>query len=449
MDKFLQKVRDTIRAHHMLRPGQPVVAALSGGADSVALLLALHTLGYAVRACHVHHGLRGDEADRDETFCRALCDAQHIALDVRRVDAAAHAREHGLSIETAAREVRYAALEAAAGGSVIATAHTANDNLETMLFHLARGTGAAGLAGIPPVRGSIVRPLLACTRDEVEDFLASRGQGFVVDSTNLSADYTRNQIRLTAVPALLAVNARAAENAGALGARLRQDDDCLEGEAARLIAQAARQDGWQAAILRSAHPAVRTRALRQLCAARGMHKKDLSARHIAAFDRLVMGEDPSARIDLPEGFRALREYGLVKLECGQPALPAVPQEIAVRACGRYGNADFGVSIRQIEKNLDFYKSFNTFCVGCDTIDLSTCVLRTRRTGDRLRLTERGGSKTLKKLLIDKKIPSARRDRLAVLADRNGLIAVQSVGIDISRRPQGGAIFEIQFEGYER
>ena len=210
MDKFLQKVRDTIRAHHMLRPGQPVVAALSGGADSVALLLALHTLGYAVRACHVHHGLRGDEADRDETFCRALCDAQHIALDVRRVDAAAHAREHGLSIETAAREVRYAALEAAAGGSVIATAHTANDNLETMLFHLARGTGAAGLAGIPPVRGSIVRPLLACTRDEVEDFLASRGQGFVVDSTNLSADYTRNQIRLTAVPALLAVNARAA-----------------------------------------------------------------------------------------------------------------------------------------------------------------------------------------------------------------------------------------------
>lgn len=446
MDKFLQKVRDAIRTYRMLESGQPVLAALSGGADSVALLLALRTLGYVVRACHVHHGLRGAEADRDEAFCRSLCEAQRIALDVRRVDAAAHAREHGLSIETAAREVRYAALEAAAGGCAIATAHTANDNLETMLFHLARGTGAAGLAGIPPVRDRIVRPLLTCTRDEVEAFLAARGQGFVVDSTNLTGDYTRNQIRRTAVPALLALNARAAENAGALGARLRQDDDCLEREAARLLERAAGNQGWQVGVLRQAHPAVRTRALRQICAACGMRKKDLSARHIAALERLAAGEDPSARIDLPEGFCAMREYGLLKLaRRTEQAVPAAG-EVPVRSCGSFANGSLRVSLRRIEKNLDFYKSFNTFYVGCDTIDLSTCVLRTRRTGDRLRLTAQGGSKTLKKLLIDKKIPSARRDRLAVLADQNGLIAVQSVGIDVSRRPQGGAIFEIRFEG---
>ena len=188
MDKFLRKIQQTIAEYGMLKPGEPVLVALSGGADSVALLLSLRELGYPVRACHLHHGLRGGEADRDERFCRELCAQKGVRLSVRRVDAAAYARETHESVETAARALRYAFFRETAGGSKTATAHTADDNLETMLFHLARGTGLDGLAGIPPVRDGIVRPLITCTREEVEAFLAARGQGFVTDSTNLERD---------------------------------------------------------------------------------------------------------------------------------------------------------------------------------------------------------------------------------------------------------------------
>ncbi|MDR3766027.1 MAG: tRNA lysidine(34) synthetase TilS [Butyricicoccus sp.] len=446
MDKFLHTIAQTIAENEMLAPDEPVLVALSGGADSVTLTLALRELGYPVRACHVHHGLRGAEADRDAQFCRDFCRAHTIELDIRCVDAAAHAKEHRQSIETAAREVRYAALEQAARGHKIATAHTANDNLETMLFHLARGTGAAGLAGIPPVRGAVIRPLLGCTGPQIEPFWPARGKGFVTDSTNASDVHTRNRIRHTVIPALLAVHPGAVQNAGALSARLRQDDAFLEQEAAKLLAHAAQGDGWRVEPLKDAHPALRTRALRQLCADRGVPRRDFTARHIQALEALLQNPRPSARTDLPAGFVAQREYGLLKLENRVSGPEIVHDAVPVRGCGTFGSPDLRVSIRRLEKNQVFYKSFNTFCVDCDTIDMSTCTLRTRRTGDRLRLTEHGGSKTLKKLLIDKKIPSARRDHLAVLADQNGLIAVQGVGIDISSRPQGGAIFEIQFEG---
>lgn len=446
MDKFLSKVRETIRTYRMLAPGEPVLAALSGGADSVALVLALQALGYPVRACHLNHGLRGAEADRDEAFCRDFCQARGVPLTTRRVDAAAYARESGESIEAAARRLRYGFFAETACGDKTATAHNANDNLETMLFHLARGTGPKGLAGIPPARAGIVRPLIACTRAEIEAFLRAQGQAFVTDSTNLSADYTRNRIRHGVVPALLEVNARAAENAGALSARLRQDEAYLEEQARALLERASGPDGVRAAALRDAPPALRTRALRLLCARSGMPLRDLSARHIAALEALLESESPSAHADLPAGFAAQREYALLRLGRETPPAAFPRPDIPAPGCGTFGEAGFRVSIRRLEKVQVFYNSFNTFHVDCDTIDMPTCVLRTRRAGDRLRLTERGGSKTLKKLLIEKKIPSARRGSLAVLADKNGLIAVQSLGIDVSRRPKGGAIFEIRFEG---
>ena len=447
MDKFLRTIAQTIAENHMLVPNEPVLVALSGGADSVALTLALRELGYPVHACHVHHGLRGAEANRDAQFCRNFCRAYGIELDVQYVDAAAYAKAHRQSIETAAREVRYTALEQAARGHKIATAHTANDNLETMLFHLARGTGAAGLAGIPPVRGTVIRPLLGCMRPQVEAFLAARGQDFVTDSTNASDEHTRNRIRHTVIPALLEVHPGAVHNAGALSARLRQDDAFLEQEAAKLLAKAAQGDGWQVELLRDAHPALRTRALRQLCAARGVPRRDFTARHIRALEALLENPRPSAWVNLPAGFVARREYGLLKLENSVLESQIVPDAVPVHSCGTFGTADLRVSIRRLEKNQVFYKSFNTFCVDCGTIDFASLCVRPRRAGDRLRLTENGGSRTLKKLLIDRKIPRCRRDGLAVIADKNGVIAVQDIGMDHSRRPQGGARMQIKIEGY--
>ena len=446
MDKFVQKVRQTMEAHHMLETNEPVLAALSGGADSVALLLALTELGIPVSACHLHHGLRGAEADRDEQFCRSLCAKLGIALTVRHADAAAYARKVHESVETAARNLRYAFFAEIADGRKTATAHTADDNLETVLFHLARGSGLDGLCGIPPVREGIVRPLIACTREEVEAFLASRGQEFVTDSTNLQPAYTRNRIRQEVVPVLRALNPQAAETVSALTARLRTDRDYLEEQAQALLSQAAQDGGWRAELLADAHPALRTRALRIACQQSGMPARDFTARHVAALEALLRNPNPSAQIDLPAGFAARREYDLLRV--GKKQKPADFEQIPVRIPfdGRLGAGAARVTVRPVQKNQVFYNSFNTFYVGCDTIDIPTFVLRTRRTGDRLRLDQRGGSRSLKKILIDKKIPAPQRGILAVLADQNGVIAVQSVGTDISRCPGEGGIFEIRFEG---
>lgn len=446
MDKFVQKVRQTMDTHHMLETNEPVLVALSGGADSVALLLALTELGIPVSACHLHHGLRGAEADRDEQFCRSLCAKLGIALTVRHADAAAYAREVHESVETAARNLRYAFFAEIADGRRTATAHTADDNLETVLFHLARGSGLDGLCGIPPVREGIVRPLIACTREEIEAFLASRGQEFVTDSTNLQPAYTRNRIRQEVVPVLRALNPQAAETVSALTARLRTDRDYLEEQAQALLSQAAQDGGWRAELLADAHPALRTRALRIACQQSGMPARDFTARHVAALEALLRNPNPSAQIDLPAGFAARREYDLLRV--GKKQKPADFEQIPVRIPfdGRLGAGAARVTVRPVQKNQVFYNSFNTFYVGCDTIDIPTFVLRTRRTGDRLRLNQRGGSRSLKKILIDKKIPAPQRGILAVLADQNGVIAVQSVGTDISRCPGEGGIFEIRFEG---
>ena len=446
MDKFVQKVRQTMDTHHMLETNEPVLVALSGGADSVALLLALTELEIPVSACHLHHGLRGAEADRDEQFCRSLCAKLGIALTVRHADAAAYAREVHESVETAARNLRYAFFAEIADGRRTATAHTADDNLETVLFHLARGSGLDGLCGIPPVREGIVRPLIACTREEIEAFLAFRRQEFVTDSTNLQPAYTRNRIRQEVVPVLRALNPQAAETVSALTARLRTDRDYLEEQAQALLSQAAQDGGWRAELLADAHPALRTRALRIACQQSGMPARDFTARHVAALEALLRNPNPSAQIDLPAGFAARREYDLLRV--GKKQKPADFEQIPVRIPfdGRLGAGAARVTVRPVQKNQVFYNSFNTFYVGCDTIDIPTFVLRTRRTGDRLRLNRHGGSRPLKKILIDKKIPAPQRGTLAVLADQNGVIAVQSVGTDISRCPGEGGIFEIRFEG---
>ncbi|MDO4270024.1 MAG: tRNA lysidine(34) synthetase TilS [Eubacteriales bacterium] len=444
---MLETVKQTIAEYHMLTAEEPVLAALSGGADSVSLLLALLTLGYPVRAFHLNHCLRGQESDRDEAFCRRLCEARQVPLTVERVDVRAEAARRGESVETAARQIRYERLAAAAHGMKIATAHTADDNVETMLFHLARGTGAKGLAGIPPVRGGLIRPLISVSRREVEAYLAGIGQAYVTDSSNHSDCYTRNRIRHEIVPELQKINPELAAAAGRTARLLRQDDDCLAGLAEQVVSQAAGADGAYAVQrLQAAHPAVRSRALRLIAVRAGVPQRDFSMRHVAALEALIKSENPSAVCTLPGGFVARREYGAVRFVRNEMLADRPPFPLPVPFEGPLWNGEIKITVRPLEKNEVFYKSFNTFCVDCGTINLDTLQVRTRLAGDRIRLSGHSGSRTLKKLLIDRKIPRLRRGRLAVIADRNGVIAVQDIGMDISRAPQGGALMEIKVEG---
>ena len=253
---LLRSAADTIRRYDMLRQGERVLVALSGGADSVSLLLVLQALGYEVRAFHLNHCLRGAESDRDEAFCRALCAERGVPLHVGRCDIAALSQ--GKAVEETARRERYRLLERAAEGDKVATAHTADDNLETVLFHLVRGSGAKGVSGIPPVRGAVIRPLLFAERREIEAFLRENGQDYVTDSSNLSDDYTRNRLRHSVLPMLRGINEQAAQAALRLGEQLRQDEACLGGQAERCLQIALRADGaYLTAPFLACHPAVR------------------------------------------------------------------------------------------------------------------------------------------------------------------------------------------------
>lgn len=206
-----QKALCALRQYSLFSQGDRIAVGVSGGADSVALLRFLAALrpqfGWDLVVCHIHHGLRGAEADRDECFVRALAEQLGLPCAVSRIDAAALALRDHISVEEAGRTARYVFFAQTAGeGGRIATAHTLDDSIETVLMNLVRGTGLRGLCGIPRIRGNIVRPLLDCTRAEVEDYLGTLGQPYCTDSTNLTDDYTRNRIRHDILPRLCALN---------------------------------------------------------------------------------------------------------------------------------------------------------------------------------------------------------------------------------------------------
>ena len=209
------KVSEYIKKHKLLDINELYLVALSGGADSVALLFILREAGYRVHAAHCNFHLRGDEADRDEAFCVSLCERLGIELHRVHFDTRTYAELHKVSIEMAARELRYKwfeQLRTDIGAAGICVAHHRDDTVETVLMNLVRGTGLRGLCGIQPRHGFILRPLLGVSREEIEAYLANKGQEFVTDSTNLKADVVRNKIRLNILPMLRELNPAVSEN---------------------------------------------------------------------------------------------------------------------------------------------------------------------------------------------------------------------------------------------
>lgn len=212
---MLKKIAHFIEQHKLLSKDKKYIVALSGGADSVCLLLVLQRLGYDVEAAHCNFKLRGKEADRDEQFCVELCKKHDIKIHLVHFDTNFYAISHKISIEMAARELRYSYFENLIrdiGADAVCVAHHQNDCAETVILNLVRGTGIQGLAGIQPKRDNIVRPLLCVSRDEIEGFLADEGQDFITDSTNLDDLYVRNKIRLNIIPMMEKINPAAVQN---------------------------------------------------------------------------------------------------------------------------------------------------------------------------------------------------------------------------------------------
>ena len=447
---MIQKLRALSAEYDMLPAGELVLCAVSGGADSMCLLHLLHTMapewGFSLHAAHFNHHLRGAESDRDEEFVRAWCAEQNIPLSVGSGDVRAEAARTGRGIEETARALRYAFLERTAqevGAVRIATAHTADDNAETLLFHLVRGSGLQGLTGIPPRRGKVVRPLLCTTRAEVEEYCAVHNVGYVEDSTNSDEEYTRNFLRRRVVPLLEQVNPRAAEHMSAAAGRLRADNDYLNAQAAQAADRGhMTSDGLviEAGLLAQLPDPVASRAVRLLMEQAG-GGKNCTAAQIGALLKLCRGSDPSGRADLP-GLTARRVYGelvLAPAEC--PASPPPPTPVREGERTVYGETGWSVTCRRAVCPEKSFKNPDTFYLSRAKIE-GTLTLRPRWTGDTIKLPGRS-RKTLKKLFIDEKIPLTCRALLPILADDAGVLAAASFGPDVSRLAQPGEeAFEI-------
>lgn len=221
-------IADFIGCHHLLSPDKLQLVAVSGGADSVALLLLLRLMNYTVEAVHCNFHLRGEESDRDEQFVRQLCEKNGVKLHLIHFDTKTYAETHQVSLEMAARELRYRYFEQLRqdiGAENVCVAHHRDDAVETLLMNLLRGTGIHGLTGIRPRNGHIVRPMLRVSRQEIEEFLDSIGQPYVTDSTNLVDNVVRNKLRLNVLPLLKDINPKAAENIYKTACRLSEAEN--------------------------------------------------------------------------------------------------------------------------------------------------------------------------------------------------------------------------------
>ncbi|MFT3951601.1 MAG: tRNA lysidine(34) synthetase TilS [Oscillospiraceae bacterium] len=435
MEQLLAQVRETAARHGMLA-GQRVVAGLSGGADSVCMVLALRELGFAVTALHINHNLRGAESLRDAAFCAALCDKNSIPLVTESVDVRSFCAANGLSLEEGAREVRYRIFEKHSGAGVIATAHTRSDSLETALLNLTRGTGLKGLCGIPPVRktaagGRIIRPLIDCTRAQVEAFLSAHGQAFVTDSTNASDTFSRNKLRLHVVPVLAELNPALAETFGRTAQLLAADQDYLDLCAQEALDTAKADGGFSVEKLAGFHEAVRRRALAKLIGAKGLSP---SFEMVTRVESLLAG----GKTQLSGGLYAVVKNGLLTLEEALVPVPDVAIPLTLNTETDFLGRRFVIKfVNNPDEISNINKTFANHLIDYDKIiRLEDCVVRNRRPGDRIRLAGRSCTSAVKNLL-NAKIPPADRGRLLFIADAAGLCYAEGFGCATRCAPDSG------------
>ena len=413
---MLHKLLSALRRYEMVRPGDTVICAVSGGADSMALLwgmwLLREKLGITVEAAHFDHNLRGEESQRDAEFVRNFCDFHDITLHFGSKAVVPGPK----GLEAAARDARYAFLRNLPG--IIATAHTADDNAETMLLHLLRGSGLRGLGGITPKSQGLIRPMLDVTRTEVEEFLSENYIRHMEDSSNGTDAYLRNRLRHHVMPLLRRENPSIATGLSAAAQRIRADAQLLDDLASEL-------DAGDVAALRDAPGPLRRRALERLLRENGFPEP--SASHLEQAESVVFSANPSARVTL-SGVTLRRSYGKLCVEREQIVLTTrqLPRE------GLTALPEIGLAVRTAIADGPGENIVSP---------LGQMVVRSRQSGDSL--TTKGGTKTLKKRFIDRKLPQWERPAVPVIADERGILAVYGFGPDENRR-SGPEYVRIEF-----
>ena len=430
-----QKARNTIAQFHMFPEKVHIVAGLSGGADSVALLHILCSLkeefGWRITAVHIHHGLRGKEAEGDAAFAEEFCAKLGVPCLVRRYDVKAEAKAKKLGEEETGRLLRYAAFQEIAGADgYIAVAHHKRDQAETLLMRLCRGTGLKGLTGMSPVREKICRPLLRCSRAEIEQYCRENGLMWREDATNQEETYTRNKLRLRVLPLLEEINPKTVEHMAETAELLSVEEDFLEQQAAACYKKV-KGDGPKGEVhlerkeLQALHPAMRRRVLRK--AMEAFLSADLSQAQIEALEDLLEKETGKSR-DFLEGVHAENRYDMLvltmkkeKTEGYQYALP-LGERVFISETGVHITAWTGEKRELLSED--------TKCFDFDKIH-GELFCRSRKTGDVISL--KNGRKKIKDRCIDEKIPRNERETFPLITV--GEEVLWAVGLRVSEKYQ--------------
>ena len=413
---MLNKMLAALRRYEMVSPGDTVICAVSGGADSMALLWGMYLLreklGITLEAAHFDHNLRGEESKQDADFVRKFCEFHDIPLHLGEGNVTPGKK----GLEAAARDARYAFLRSLNG--TIATAHTADDNAETVLMHLIRGSGLRGLSGVTPKTDGLIRPMLDVTRAQVEAFLEENYIRHITDSSNDTDLFLRNRLRHHVIPLLKRENPSIAVGLSAAAQRIREDAALLDSLAAQI-------DPADIAALRAAPAPLRRRAIEGFLRRNGFPEP--SAEHIRQAEGVVFSDNPSARVTLG-GLTLRRSYDKLCADREQVILPTrlLPME------GITELPEIGLAVRT---------SIVDAPGGWGVCPKGQMVVRCRQPGDEL--TTKGGTKSLKKRFIDKKIPQFERLAVPVIADDGGVLAVYGIGADVTRQ-EGGVYVRMDF-----
>ena len=446
-----QKVKAYVKKWHMLQKEDSVIAGISGGADSVCLLFMLlklqKELGFALMAVHVNHGIRGAEAERDEAYVKRLCRQWNVRLKVYRDNVPAYAKEQGMTEEEAGRDIRrtcFCKLLKEWGGTKIALAHHENDNVETLIWNLCRGTGIRGLGGIAPVNDVWIRPLLCVKRREIESYLKKRGISYCTDTTNADRRYMRNRIRMDVIPYLEdCVNTESVSHMGKTMERMYELEQYILEEVGKYKESCT---GWKNGrrIIRQTEYTKIPKALRDnvlheiLCETAG-RRKDIEEVHIQML-RDLFTKQVGKRIDLPYGVTAIRTYEGVRFEKNIPEASYAGDE----------NELFSIRVFDREPgNVTFPEKIYTKWFDYDIIK-NTVKIRHRIAGDSIVINRYGGRKKLKQYFTDQKVPQEDRDKIWIAADGDEVLWIvgyrQSQKYQITEKTT--KILEIQYYGGE-
>ncbi len=430
------KAVNTVKKYNMLFKGAKVVTGVSGGADSTALLLFLCSLresyNLEIYAVHVHHGIRGEEADRDMHFVEDLCKKMNVECTVKHHDVIGISKERGISEEEAGRMVRYKDFREELekrSADFIAVAHNMNDQAETVIMRLCRGSGLTGMAGIRPVRGNIIRPLIDCFRSEIEEYLAFNNQEYINDSTNFKEDYTRNRIRLNVIPYLSSqINRCAMENIAKSAVLLREEDDYLNSLALEKLNEITVKKEKSTISLNAVNLCKIDKVLQRRIIRLGLLTikkdiKDISLNHV---DSVLKIAGKGGHSDLPSGFSADMSCGILKLHLGKVQSHdfsyklEFDKPVFVAECGLYF-----LMTKNAQKLDEKINNVYTKVFDCDKISINP-EIRNRRNGDKIIINKNGSTKKLKDIFIDKKIPKDERDGIAVIVSGNDIISIWGV-----------------------